>query len=969
MAPCRPKLKTDRAVEFYLSRFAEGEWREVVRPWLEGSRGALRRSLVVVPTRGQAQALKQRCLEENVPLLGVEFLTPSLARKKRAAAGSIGRSLQLLVLRDQIETRRQSVGTDDPARGIWDSLASDLEAAFADFEDLIRGGFRPRHFPRPELQEAFGAMADWLAKHGYVLGPVQDEGEALTAPPAGAPPVADRLLVLAGGPENWPEFFGLLALCRRAPALSVVLAEPEFRGLAGSAEEWVEVWQTALGCEPMVVAEEEPPAGGGAVADLWGGDGGSADGAEVMVGASRSDEMALVADALERLLGSGAGNIAVVFPAAGAAHARLVALLEERGIAYADLIGLAGTPPIDTRIQLALVDFFERGCRLEELLALWPMLAALNLARCSPGEARRAAERLYDEVQSHLLEPHLGRLDAAGTPGAGELARVARLFLPAWPSALTVGGALARFEHARDQLGLLEPAGWSALREFASRAAAPMPTLAILEAIRSFLPEKGPTERMGGRSVFARVTLTTPRRAAGVAWSDCIFTEANRSVWPAKREPSGWLGDEARRELDRAEGRFSLGLPTSEDRSALERRLYRAIARDTQGRVAFSAALFHEEDPEVRLDPNVWLERVLWSQGLLPDQPGQVGAFETLAAARLARHRGPLHPTILEWAQTWERRRDPGAPFDEFFLGAPGEDLRPHRLSASQIQDGVRDPATLWFGAVLRARRVEWRPFARALRKTVGETVHRLLAAALRGEPAEGRFTILAAPAAAVAALEAGLVRLRARWPDDRYWDSFHLDVSRAARVLLDRVFELPPSGFSAVEERMPDGATVPAGRAGRVEVDGRMDLVLSDRPRWSGAQVEIVDFKTGKDEGVSANRMASSGASLQLGVYLEAARSVGASGAVWMLRPEERPTRLGMDELERACARLESIGLHLATGLYGALTADRTGFSHAFEWPLACAPIPAAILEAKFAATFGPEEAARAEEEDDEDV
>ena len=50
-------------------------------------------------------------------------------------------------------------------------------------------------------------------------------------------------------------------------------------------------------------------------------------------------------------------------------------------------------------------------------------------------------------------------------------------------------------------------------------------------------------------------------------------------------------------------------------------------------------------------------------------------------------------------------------------------------------------------------------------------------------------------------------------------------------------------------------------------------------------------------------------------------------------------------------------------------LTADRTGFSHAFEWPLACAPIPAAILEAKFAATFGPEEAARAEEEDDEDV
>jgi len=147
------------------------------------------------------------------------------------------------------------------------------------------------------------------------------------------------------------------------------------------------------------------------------------------------------------------------------------------------------------------------------------------------------------------------------------------------------------------------------------------------------------------------------------------------------------------------------------------------------------------------------------------------------------------------------------------------------------------------------------------------------------------------------------------------------------------------------------------------------MDLVLSERPSWAGSRVEIVDFKTGGDSGLSARRMASSGASLQLGVYLAAAASVGAAGNVWMLKPEEKPTKVSTEELETACAKLGVIGDHLETGIYGARTPDRTAFTHGFEWPLACAPIAAAILDAKFAATFGAaaEDAAQSQEDDDE--
>jgi hypothetical protein len=133
------------------------------------------------------------------------------------------------------------------------------------------------------------------------------------------------------------------------------------------------------------------------------------------------------------------------------------------------------------------------------------------------------------------------------------------------------------------------------------------------------------------------------------------------------------------------------------------------------------------------------------------------------------------------------------------------------------------------------------------------------------------------------------------------------------------------------------------------------MDLALSDRDQWTGSDMRIVDYKTGAGPMFSAKKMESTGASLQLGVYLHAVLSLGATGSVWMLKPEEMPKALGADALVRASAKLETLGAHLESGICGARTPDRGEFTHGFEWPLACAPIPSATLEAKFAATFGP--------------
>jgi hypothetical protein len=962
MAAGHPKLKSHPGVDLFLSRFAESEWRGIIRPWLEAGSGALERALVVAPTRGQTHALKQRCLTEGLPLLGVEFLTPGLARKKRIQKEGLGRDLQVLVLRTLIEARLSPLADDDAARGFWRSLESDLESALGDYEELIRGGFGPEDFPRAELREVFGEFEAWMARNGFALTPKQDvdAGLALVAPEL--PPIADRLLVLAGGPEGWAEFFGLAALVRRCKAVTVVLAEPEFRGKGSSGEEWVRIWETFLGVGSETADSAEPGESCAEVAELWMGDAGSAARARVILGSTRTDEMERVAAAVDRLLAEGADNVAVIFPSAGSANVRLTRLLSDRGIAFADLVGTSGTPPVDTVIQRLLVDFYSRGCRLEELLALWPLLRSLGLAKMPPSQARRACQRLFDEVQAHAIEPHLERLVAL--KGAGEVARVARLLLPAWPKSLPPAEALSRFEAVRDRLGLSEPAGWPVLREFARRVPEAMPASALLEAIRAFLPEKGPATDAPGKGVFARVTLTTGMRASGVAWSDVVLVGANAGTWPERREPSCWIGEEARRKLN-LRGRFSLGLPTGDDRAALGRRILSSIARDTRRSVTFSAALYSEERPEEALGPNAWLERVLWEKGLMSSLVQGSGPF-----GALSRGLSKL-PAIPEggggaWLAIWNRRRDPRAKFDEFFLGDPVGKVQPARLTAGEIEAGIKDPAQLWFDAVLCVKRAGWGPFPRARRKSMGTWVHKILASAMRGTPVSGDFFQFPERASSEARLAAELAVLRARWPDDRYWDSFHGDVGRAARELLARVYELPGLRFAAVEVDVPEGATIPAGDAGRVPVHGRMDLVLSDAGEWPGANVEIVDFKTGAGPLLSARRMNSTGASLQLGVYLHAVLSLGARAGVWMLKPEEQPRRIGEEALERASAKLGILGSHLVSGLYGARTPDRGEYVRGFEWPLACAPIAAPILEAKFEATFGAQAAGEGGNGDD---
>lgn len=897
-------------------------------------------------------------MREGIALLGVEFLTPGLARRLGSQPPPMDKAFQKFLLRGAISKRAGALEEDHPDRRVLKSLESDLDVALADFEELLKAGFSAGDFEQPALRAVFGDLATAILGRGFSLSSPAEQAQL-----GSSQPLADRILILATGPELWPDFFGLAALASRCRSACVIVDEPEWAGRLAGGEAWVGLWEKCLGNQAVACDDPASAEGAQSVGSIWISGDGSPERAVVRVGRTLSDEMHAVAAEVGRLLDSGSRSLAVVFPGAGAAHAELVRLLTAQGVVFTDLVGVAAPPPSDVRLQQGTVRLLKAGCALDELLALWPLLLDRGMVRASPAEARRSAERHFDETQCRLLEPSLEALESSSQGCSRELAQAARLFLPSWPSELTLAEGLSRFEAVRERLGLEATAGWANVRAFAASCSEASPADAVLELIGTFLPEKAPSTAPGGHSGFSRVTLTTLRRASAIAWDDVIFVQSNEGIWPQRRESSAWLTDAARKALI-GSASLALGLPSADERLDAERRTYAAIARDTSRFVVFGASCADEEDTEVLLEPNGWLERILWKKGLIGPKAGASAVLARLAT-RVVQPTGELRQP--GWLATWNRRRDAAVAFDEEFFGDPAGP-RPFSLSAGQIEKGLEDPLVLWFEAVLRVRPTAWLPLSRERAKLVGTCVHRAIGLCLKGHPVSGDFFEMPPRQDARLRLAEQLALLRGRLPAGRYYDSLLMEMRAMAEDLLEQVYSLQPFAFAAVETELPPSTTIAAGAIEGLNVRGRIDLVLSDRPKWQGAQVAIIDYKTGGRAKLSAASMASHGSALQLGVYLLAARSLGAARAsVWMLKPGERPASLDLGEAPAATVRLAQLGRHLTSGLYGALSADPGEFSRRAQWPLACAPIAYSVLESKYNLTFGADAAPAGRELSDE--
>ncbi len=963
---------TAPSAQLFLSPGAEESWQQVVRPWLEAGRGRLTRRLIVVPTRGQALVWKQRCVRVGLPLLGVEFLTPGLARRKwlplvPSARPMLGREFLLLGLRGLIANRLANIPPGAPGRGVWQSLRSDPETALTALDDLLAAGYSPRDFPRRELAALGTDLEAWAERLGHTLGPAQAIAAALDPLPPDTAPLADEVLVLGLGPENAGEFFNVAALVRRCGGATVTVPTPALRGSADIEntapptrpdEAWIARWERFLHVE-SVLLEPSPRA---------------APAPEILLAANRDTEAAQIINRLaawqraeETSPASGEnppGDLGVIFPGPGPLHRAVSQGLRALGVPHHDLVRRAATPPVDTQLLRSVVEFWARGARLDETLSLWTRLHYLNLdgLKARYVDFRAHVDNCFQATCDHALAaaqnlapaPSTETKPDAAAPGAGDLRRLAETLLPGWPETLSVSAAAARLRSVAARWNLALPEDFAGLDAFAVREPNEWSRELVADLLLAFLPEVAvPIETAPQQGGFARIILTTRRRAEGAPWSRLLLTQANVGEWPRRHNPNPWLGDAERMNLNRS-GRGLAHLLTSEDASALERTGYETLLAEPVAGRALSAAAVNEAKPDRPLAPNSLLERLLWARGERRPQ-------EALATS--GAHLPPTPPASAEitaWSSVRAGRRDPARPFDAFSLclnPGTGPFPLPLRLSPSTLEKSLLDPAMLWFRGLLRLEPARREPLARALPLRRGQIAHRLLASALL--PAgchEGEWGVLKSEDEARQTLENALAAERARHPGSWYWNADHGRLETLCRALLRRFYATGEGDYVVVECWLPETArlTLPGWT---IPVRGRMDIARADRPEWAGAHIHLCDYKSGAAEKtLNPDRMAARAESLQLAIYLDAVRSLDvASATVWKITADEA-SPLSTEELPTALAGLPPLMDAMLTGRYGALTPDRNphGGREPWPWPLACTPIPARDLLAKYTLTFG---------------
>ncbi len=559
-----------------------------------------------------------------------------------------------------------------------------------------------------------------------------------------------------------------------------------------------------------------------------------------------------------------------------------------------------------------------------------------------------------------------------------------------WPETLPWTDALRRWEHCLNGFGLttevLEPL-WSRLAELPLTE--PVPSTAFFQYLGGVLACGVPAQRAAGAAHrFARVVVTTLENAVGQTWGGVLFLDSNEGAWPIYPPENPFLDDATRTRLN--EQRADAGtaqteprrrhLLTSSDLAQLEHFRFLDILENSTGPLAFGGVARDPTELTRALYPNEWALRCLVEGGHLPAEGEQLLDRWRRATRRVERRLpvlGKRDTTHLN--AVFSRRRDPTAPFDEYFfnfdaLTAPDELPLGEEWSARELEAAWMRPATFALAKVFGVE--PWRDGARELTRgegwVIGRLVHRWLHDALRGskEPRrlndlDWRHALTTGLAQARAATE---TRLRATASGNRvesasvplWWQGVLHKADWAARRCLETLAEAARGGsgggarWLVLDREFHAELPTPAGR---LRLRAHCDVLLLDRPEMTGAACQIIDIRTGSvpASGVPTAAQIEGGRGLGEAALLFLAMEEGAvadGSQASAIHPDAALVDvIGADAasaLRPAMELLASRQRSLRFGQRGAIVESGHGARDAEHLPLATTPVDPAVLEAK---------------------
>jgi hypothetical protein len=970
------------------SSFASA-WESVLLPWLERVLPETWKrdlpSLVVVPTRGQANDLKRRLIAKGVSHLGLQIVTPTslsalLARDDAMPPTDPEHLRLLLALAASEMENRPNESEALAAKAVSRAPAAllraldRLETAGWKFEELALASFAP-------VVQRFNEL---LKKCDFVLAGETDRRRLQQA--VGGPRKFSHLLITGFDGAHWPHWFLLRTAAELAENATIVLEEPR-ENFADVDLCWIGSWEEVCGeaqhtAKPAALGDslfsEMEMRGGAETAKRF----------DFLIGTNFSEQVeAISRQCVRYLVDEKCTRLGVIFPGSGALPRLVASSLARLEIPHND--GFAHIVPgiFESAEWQAWIEL-QRAPRLSSFLRF--LNALPDPAVLSPKLSRQIFEKVLHESYKEVLLDDLELLREFCSARADEKFRSAAEALRALPflrRRATLAQFLeqthAAFAHLGWQQQALEIA--NVTRDWPRRFDAEFSRGLFLRWLQETAATSGAARSDAGDHPYARVQLLSVARAQNQDWSHLIFAGWNEGAWPP---PAGaefaraeeirafnrsvqQLNKRAARQGSQGEGHtsvrenHSLYLGPGEQR-AIALRQFDALLESASDGATLTASLLQEDAPERFWNPSeCFTELYLKTR----HEPLTQTTLKNLQrATALLPKATPAAADVQQTIRAFDARRDTSKPAGEYdFALRPDDSYRPlPTLSVSDLERMVSSPAIIWMKRYLGVEAPEdvTNPWA----ATTGKWVHRWLAGIV--ETQEGKVfaafpslieidqRIRLAADERCAALRRLCDLLGKIVPD--WWTSGWLNARYLARHLGSKIGNAQGWGWIATE--------LPVGREGAVKIadevelqlHGQVDLVLAknDAADFSGQKIWVVDYKTGSTKELKSSDLHDNlvkGTTLQLSLYALAMRELGAaevSVSIISLAVKNVAPQLSVTDLEPHTNVFADLAGMQRTGGFGMKGEIRPAFGYSAPYPLATLPIDNDILEDKWALT-----------------
>lgn len=984
------ELRPRREHSLLIASSPEAAWQGGALDWFRQAAADAWKSelpaLVVVPTRGQAHALKGRLLEAGLSALGLQFVTPPYLRALLAGESETvapAREHLRFLLALAAEQLLADETLPEPERLAAISvrrtpnhllrLLEQLSSAGTDFENIDLPAFRP-------VMRKFRAH---LNETEFEIFPEADRRALAQAREAA--PVFGQILITGFHGAHWPLWHLLRAAVQSSRHATVILQNP--REAAHDLDSaWIGTWEETLGEAQTIAIDSDAPASERPTIFLAGMD-------------THEQVEAIVAAVHQFLSDEHCQRLGIVFPA-GAALAPLVGSeLTRHGIAHYDAMGQLAPGIFESPDFWSWMEL-QRTPRLNVLLHFLTALSSEHplFENISRREIRLGLQRALADIAIDDLAVLTTSARGRATKGEEIFAALENIrFLPA-------RATFAEFlEVCADAFALL---GWrERWREIEERSAwtARVTTAFSRTLFLQWLDELAISVRVTrdllGQHPYARVQLLTAAQAEDQTWSHLILSGLNEGAWPSAPRgdflPAVQIDalNQSVRNLNRAatqrgrqgeghvvvrEGK-TLFLGAAEQRQLASAQFDGLIESVTHG-LALSASIVQEAAPERVSNPSEFFGNVYHTLHRQPVSQANMRALrdETrrwLDAARLARpDEHPATPGVLQTRVAYLARRtlEKSNEFD-FSLRAPPNEIKP--LSVSDTEALLKSPALIWMERYLGVEGVEDSTYV--WNATIGKWTHDWLASlfgqtgTFTARPAADEIAPRILAAAERKRAEVGALCRQAGQAIPDWWDSGWENALCLAQTLGRLAGAIEGWPWAAAEWRLA-AQPIAVGEDRTLLLRGQADLLLARTgplpESLSLPDLWIVDFKTGNKKSIAPRsrkkddprpprvlKSVLKGDALQLALYTLAARQLGAQRAeVSILSPviAKPEPQLHDDDFADCGPAFRELAHMQASGIFGMKGALRGAFTFTNDYPLATLSVDPETIDERWELT-----------------